>query len=295
MKGRRPFKDAVSEYCSRAMRRVSRLAFVGWFIVSAGGCAAVTGLDCIQEQDCAPNCADAQGTHDVTVPDTSTGGGSSSGADTSVGNDVGPEGSGEGSSGSSSGGPETSTGDAPHEGSTGEGGKEGGAGDTGTDSPPDSPPDGPKDTGTDTGTVVDSGCGATNTLQNCGACGQMCATGGTDGVQGERRRLHGHDVPLPVQHGLPRLQRGRRIRPRRLRVRHDGCLDGCLLRHGVPHRAHRRHGPAGVGERELLRLQPVGHVQLPARERRMLGVLRHAGRLRSSGRVQQHGDRRGHG
>jgi hypothetical protein len=161
------------------MRRVSRLAFVGWFMVSAGGCAAVTGLDSIQEQDCAPNCGtDAQATHDVTVPDQSTGDDAPT-ADRSTGDDAATESSVP--EGSSSGGPETSTVDAPHDAPGAETGKDGG-GDTGTDAPPDAPKDtGTVDTGTDTGTV-DSGCGATNTLQNCGACGQSCSAGGTNGV-----------------------------------------------------------------------------------------------------------------
>ena len=47
--------------------RPSRLAFVAWFVVSAGGCAAVTGLDRISEQDCAPLCGDAQAAKDVTT------------------------------------------------------------------------------------------------------------------------------------------------------------------------------------------------------------------------------------
>ena len=52
------------------------------------------------------------------------------------------------------------------------------------DAPKDSPSgndggpttDASKDTGTDTGSAGDSGCGATNTVQNCGACGVSCAT-----------------------------------------------------------------------------------------------------------------------
>jgi hypothetical protein len=152
------------------MRRVSRLTFVGWLIVSAGGCAAVTGLDSLQEQDCAPNCGtDAQPGQDVTVADQGPGDDSPATSDQSTGNDGTSQGEG-----SSSGGPESSTGDAPHD-APAEAAKEGGAQDTGTDAPPDAPKE--------TGPVVDSGCGPTNTLQNCGACGQACSTGGTNGVK----------------------------------------------------------------------------------------------------------------
>jgi hypothetical protein len=65
------------------MRRVSACAFVGWLVVlQAGGCAALTGLDSIQELDCAPNCgADARVEGDAKVVDQGTGDGSPPGAD----------------------------------------------------------------------------------------------------------------------------------------------------------------------------------------------------------------------
>ena len=68
------------------MRVASRVAFVAWFVVSAGGCAAITGLDSISEQDCAPSCNDAQATKDVTVDVPS---GDSTAPDTSSGMDTG--------------------------------------------------------------------------------------------------------------------------------------------------------------------------------------------------------------
>jgi hypothetical protein len=56
------------------------------------------------------------------------------------------------------------------------GGPEGSTGEASYDAPP-------KETGTGSDANGDSGCGATNTPQNCGACGQACAAGGTDGVK----------------------------------------------------------------------------------------------------------------
>ena len=144
------------------MRAPSRLAFVAWFVVSAGGCAAVTGLDQISEQDCAPLCGDAQATKDVTVD--------SPGADVASGNDVqtGVDQSSGNDAAEAASQPETSTNDAPDESSSG-GGNEGGV-----DSHEDSPVDAPHETST-----TDSSCGSTDTVQNCGACGQACAAAGT--------------------------------------------------------------------------------------------------------------------
>jgi hypothetical protein len=132
------------------------VAFVTWFVVSAGGCAAITGLDSISEQDCAPNCGDAQSTKDVTV-DVPTG--DSTGPETSPGSDTG---SGEAAQ-------DTST---PVDAS--EGGKE-----SGTDAPADSPVEAPHETGSDA--PVDSSCGSLSSVNNCGACGTVCtATNATN-------------------------------------------------------------------------------------------------------------------
>ena len=135
------------------MRVASRVAFVAWFVVSAGGCAAITGLDSLTEQECAPNCSDAQATKDVTV-DTPTGDDSSR-PDTSTGMDTGSE----------------SAFDSPVQdtsvpGDASEGGK-----DTGADSPVDSPIDA-HEAGTDA--PFDSGCGPLTSTSNCSACGEVC-------------------------------------------------------------------------------------------------------------------------
>ncbi|HEX3343262.1 MAG TPA: hypothetical protein VHS09_01765, partial [Polyangiaceae bacterium] len=128
------------------MRAVSRVAFVAWFVVSAGGCAAITGLDSISEQDCAPNCGDAQGTKDVTVDVPSTG--DSTAPDTSTGSDTGI------GADTSTDAPGTMDSSKPADG--GEAGtKESGA-DVGVDSPMDAPPD-VHEAGVDA--PADSGCG----------------------------------------------------------------------------------------------------------------------------------------
>ncbi len=160
------------------MRRVPRVAFLLWFSIVAGGCASITGLDSITEQDCAPNCADAQSRVDVTIPPDQ---GTSSGGNPDVGptpdQSSGPDQSstGETGGGGSEPQPEASGVDGPHD--SGEAGnKDGGAPETSTEASADVVVEATADTG------VDSACGPTDTLQNCGACGQACASGGTKGV-----------------------------------------------------------------------------------------------------------------
>jgi hypothetical protein len=170
------------------MRRISRWAFVAWVIVASGGCAAVTGLDSLQEQDCAPNCGDAHAADvasgDRTAPDvqeneTSTGDDSTTSESSTVeaaaetGAETGHEASTEAST-KDGGEAGADASDAAKE--TGvEAGPE-----AGTEAGTDAPPDVAVDTGTD---APETGCGTTNTLQNCGACGQACSTGGTNGVK----------------------------------------------------------------------------------------------------------------
>jgi len=135
------------------VRAASRVAFVAWFVVSAGGCAAITGLDSISEQQCAPNCNDAQTAGDVT-------------ADVPSGDSTAPE----TSAGSDTGSMDTSVTDTSppadaNEASTKE---------SGTDAPPESAPDAPEGSSPDA--PFDSGCGDLNKTTNCSACGDECAS-----------------------------------------------------------------------------------------------------------------------
>jgi len=170
------------------MRRLSRWAFVAWVVVAAGGCAAVTGLDSLQEQDCAPNCGDAHVADVATGDHTSTQDvqetGSSSGDDSTTSETSTPEAAPE--TGTEAG-HEAST-DAPSESSSKDAGEAGAdasdaAKETGVEAGPEAATDAPADV-VDTGVdAPETGCGATNTLQNCGACGQSCSAGGTNGVK----------------------------------------------------------------------------------------------------------------
>jgi hypothetical protein len=144
------------------VRAASRVAFVAWFVVSAGGCAAITGLDSISEQDCAPNCGkDAQSSGgDVTV-ETSSGGNDSTAPESSSGTDTG---------GMDTSMPDTSSPVDAHEAGTKEGGDASEEGPVDSAIPPEgSSPDAP----------FDSGCGALNTTTNCSACGDKCASTAT--------------------------------------------------------------------------------------------------------------------
>jgi hypothetical protein len=131
------------------------VAFVAWFVVSAGGCAAITGLDSISEQDCAPNCSDAQATKDVTVDVPS---GDSTAAEASSGMDTG-------SVEATLDGPGTQDTSKPSEASTK---------DAGMDAPVEAPADAPEGSSPDA--PFDSGCGDLNTTTNCSACGDKCAS-----------------------------------------------------------------------------------------------------------------------
>ena len=133
------------------MRAPSRLTFLAWALVFAGGCAAVTGLNGISESDCEPDCADGSAKNDV--------GTDSPVAETQPSPD---QSSPETGNQPDSSIPETG---GPQETSTAEGGKEGGAGESGV---ADGPEDSPKDV------VAESACGPTDTVTNCGACGQAC-------------------------------------------------------------------------------------------------------------------------
>ena len=134
------------------------MAFVGWSIVLAGGCAAVTGLDSISEQDCAPLCGDAQAGKDVTVDVPSSD--DSTSPETSPGMDTGMVEAAQ----------DTSTPPTDAKGDTST--KEAGA-----DAPVEAANDGPiAPEGSSPDAPFDSGCGALNTADNCSACGDKCAS-----------------------------------------------------------------------------------------------------------------------
>ncbi len=133
---------------------MSRTAAFVWSLgslVALAGCASIAGLDSIQE---CPNCFGEGGATDATVDAAGDG---ASGDDT-TGDDSSTSGDGDASTVDSSMKVDSST----HDSSTVDSSKA----DTG----------GGVDAAPDTSTLSDSGCGSTSTVQNCGACGQACAS-----------------------------------------------------------------------------------------------------------------------
>jgi hypothetical protein len=143
------------------VRRVSRFAFVSWSVLALGGCAAISGLDQIQENDCAPNCDGGTGPFDGTVD---------SPVALPEGSANGPDGTADGSDGSSQ--QEAASSD---DSSTGNDASDTGADGDAQSTDAQSTDAHVQDTGVDAPQDHDSGCGPTNTVQNCGACGQACA------------------------------------------------------------------------------------------------------------------------
>jgi hypothetical protein len=147
--------------------RVSRVAVVCFSVLWLGGCAAITGLDQIQESECAPDCDGGLApSHDGTVDSPGPDGwqpGTDGTIESSDDSSEPAESSSDDSSGSDDGGgdadaqpkPDANAGDA----------SEGGPHDAGPDAPPhDAGPDSP--------------CGPTDTTVNCGACGRSCSSVG---------------------------------------------------------------------------------------------------------------------
>jgi hypothetical protein len=126
------------------VQRLRSFAVISWCLVSIGGCAAITGLDSIQEQACAPNC--------------------DGGSNAEVGGDVTTEQTGETSMLDQTGDTKEAGKDATQETSVETGGPETGM-DALEEAPEGSSPDAP----------FDSGCGDLNSTANCGACGDKCA------------------------------------------------------------------------------------------------------------------------
>jgi hypothetical protein len=133
------------------VQRLRSFAVISWSVVSIGGCAAITGLDNIQEQACAPDCdggpaaeVGADITTDQSAGEASNVDQTSDTHPVEAGSDV----------------QETSV-------ETGGGGM-----DAPVEAPEGSSPDAP----------FDSGCGDLNTTSNCSACGDKCTATGSSGV-----------------------------------------------------------------------------------------------------------------
>jgi len=138
------------------MHLVRRLTFVGWAAISAAlaaGCAAISGLDKLEKVDCTSDCeAGVDASNDVTIDAR---------ADMNAGDDApGDTTIGEAGDGGATDSPADAPADSPN--------------DAPADSPNDAPNDAPADSPADAPPDGGSDCGATNTIQNCGACGNVC-------------------------------------------------------------------------------------------------------------------------
>lgn len=137
------------------MRAPRSLTIFALLAATAAGCAAISGLDKLEKVECTDDCEAGAGdaSHDVTVGDGQPDG---PGADVTT----------------------DTTGDAGDAGDavTFDGGDAGDssidARDADADAPADAPNDAPDADASDA--PVDTGCGATNTITNCGACGNAC-------------------------------------------------------------------------------------------------------------------------
>jgi hypothetical protein len=152
------------------MRRLHPWAIAVWLGSAASGCAVITGLDSLAEQDCAPYCGDAQ-SGDTTARD-----GEGSGYESSSISDRAMaviDSSSEHSSAEAA-----PSRDAPAE--TLMGTDAGGSGqDAARDAPGDSAPvdvvlDVALDVTSDVPTRADAGCGPLDVVTNCSACGEVC-------------------------------------------------------------------------------------------------------------------------
>jgi hypothetical protein len=135
---------------------MSRLAWVGWLVLTAAGCAAVSGLDGVSEKDCAPSCSDAQDIKDGTVEAL---------ADAPANRHDGAADSPEEARAAE---------DASRDAGTDEGSGDSGranAGEAGSPAGGDASSDGPSAEAS-----FDSGCGPLNTPTNCSACTDTCAS-----------------------------------------------------------------------------------------------------------------------
>jgi hypothetical protein len=141
------------------------LAWTAFAIVLLGGCAALSGLDGISEQACAPSC-DGGTTSDGTTPPNGDDG-ATPGTDATVSDDsaASPDST---MPTSGDGGPPGDSSLAADSSRASDSGARDGEGDSMA-----------ADTGADSGQAAvdagpDAGCGATNTTDNCSACGDKC-------------------------------------------------------------------------------------------------------------------------
>jgi hypothetical protein len=165
------------------VRSASRAACLAWSVVALAGCAAISGLDQISESACAPTC-------DASVSGEGGGGGSDGTGDTGAAVDSwqppldattdttedGPQrrdaahdahSRDDGSPGDDSTGDDS---DAPSgadasDAATDASDARADSGDAAHDAPSDAPRE----------AETEAGCGPTNTVSNCGACGVSCA------------------------------------------------------------------------------------------------------------------------
>ncbi len=149
--------------------RVAALAVLAAAAVAAGGCAAISGLGDITEEQCAPNCdGGVAPAEDGASPPAEA----SSPNDATLGQDTQVTPPSDGSSGDT--------------GSVTMGNDGGSPGHDGSTPPDDAGVDAPVgDTGTpDAGPPEDAGCGPVDTVDNCSACGDKCATSGSPACNG---------------------------------------------------------------------------------------------------------------
>ncbi len=170
----------------RLVRSASRAAFFSGCVLGLIGCAAISGLDQIHESPCVIDCDAGDDANDEPSADTGSGADSAQGSDTATSDGAGDAWNPGDASGNDARADAHGT-DGAVEGDAGTRDAADASGDAGapTDattmdtSAPDSPPDvtmvdAPPEDSPEAAT--EAGCGPTNTVDNCGACGVACAS-----------------------------------------------------------------------------------------------------------------------